>query len=407
MAGLDPILGFTKRTQEDLVAQVSADEVSELSPALDVSSTSPMGQLNGVIMKVAAELWDNLAAVYVAGDPDRNTGDGQDAVCAITGTTREAASHSQVAVNMALQATVTVPAGSLMSISGNPSVQFELVGPEPAPGFPVVPGDVTSVGAGFYDGRFQAVNTGPVAANAGTLSVIVTPVTGWGNSVNFSDAALGRDLETPTALRIRREQELAAPGSTPVDALRAELYRLMAANNIVGFANVIENTQDVVDADGRPPHSVEALVDDGPSPLADDFIAQTLWDGRAGGIQTFGSTTGNAFDAIGVVRPQSFNRPSLTPIWLVTSVVTNPAIFPADGVAQIQVAMAAHGKTLAPGDDVARTSFFGAIFSVLGVVNVTVLHLGLAPAPVGDADLVIGVRERATFDTSRITVNLV
>jgi hypothetical protein len=407
MAGLDPVTGFTKRTQEDLVKQVGDDQVAELSPILDVSSSSPMGQLNGVVMKVAAELWDQLQAVYVAGDPDRNTGDGQDAVCAITGTTREPATHSQVPVTLALGAAVPVPAGSLMSVAGDPSVQFELVGPEPAPGFPVVPGDVVSVGAGSYDARFQSVNTGPVVANAGTLTVIVTPISGWTAGVNALDASLGHDVETPTALRIRREQELAAPGSTPVDALRAELYRLLAAYDIVGFVNVIENVGDTVDADGRPGHSIEALIDDGPSPLANDLIAQTLWDGRAGGIQTFGSSAGNALDDIGVVRPQNFNRPSLLPVWLVTSVVTNSAIFPIDGVAQIQAAMVAHGKTLAPGDDVARASFFGAVFSVVGVVNVTVLHLGFAPSPAGDADLAIGVRERATFDTSRISVTLV
>jgi uncharacterized phage protein gp47/JayE len=404
MAGLDPVLGFVRRTAEDINEQLAADEIANISPSLDTSSTSPMGQINSAVTKVASELWDLAEAVYVAGDPDRNTGDGQDAVCAITGTSREPATKTQVRVELSLGAGATVPAGALVSVLGNPSVQCELVGLETVPGT-VVDGDVVAGGAGTYGARFQCTVTGPVVINAGTLTVIVTPETGWSAVTNPLDGTPGQDVESSTELRIRREQELAAAGSTPVDALRAELQQMLEANGIVdGFVDVVENDTDFTDADGRPPHSMEALIDDGVSPLNDDIIAQTIWDGRAGGIQMFGSTTGNAIDDNGVVRPQSFNRPTPEPVYFAVSIVIDTVEFPTDGDAQIQDAMVALGRTLNPGVDVARNQFFGPIFGVKGVVNVTVLNLGFAPVPVLSADLVIGVRERATFDTSRITV---
>ncbi len=402
--GLDPTLGFVKRTTEDLLAQLEADEIAEISPSLDVSSTSPIGQLNGAFVKPLAEVWDLAEAVYAAQDPDKATGDGQDALCALTGTAREPATRSQVAVSLTLGAAVTVPQDSLVAVLGNSTAVFKLVGLEPAPGFPVVHADVTSVGAGTYIARFEAVDTGVVAANAGTLTVIVTPITGWTAATNATDAALGHDIETNSALRIRRDQELDALGSTPVDALRAELYSLLADNDIVGFVDVVENTLDTVDADGRDPNSIEALIDDGPSPIANNEIAQVIWDGRAGGIKTFGSTSGTAIDDLGLARTQNFNRPTAKPVYFAVSIVIDSVIFPADGDLQIKLAMVAHGQTLKPGEDVARNSFMGPIFSIAGVQNVTVLHLGFAATPTLDADLVIAVRERATFDTSRITI---
>lgn len=404
MAGVDPILGFVRRTAEDINDQILADFVAEISPALDTSSTSPAGQIASPIAKVAGELWDVAEAIYVAGDPDRNTGDGQDAVCAITGTSRDPATRSQVRCVLGLDAAASVPVGSLASVFGNPSSQFKLVGAETVPDT-VVPGPVVAGAAGSYFARFESVNTGPVAANASTLSVIVTPITGWNSITNALDAVPGHDVESSTDLRIRREAELAAAGSTPVDALRAELSQLLAAYDIAGgFADVVENELDTVDVDGRPGHSIECLIDDGPSPLSDDLIAQTIWDGKAGGIQTYGSTPGNAVDALGQTRVMNFNRPTPIPIYFDLTVVINTDLFPADGDTQIKNAMVALGATLKPGADVARTQFFGPIFSVLGVVNCTDLTLDTAPAPVGTADISIGVRERATFDTSHITV---
>jgi len=324
MPGIDPVTGlFTRRTAEEINDQILADFVAEISPSLDTSSTSPAGHIASPVAKVAGELWDGLEAVYVAGDPDRNTGDGQDAVCAITGTSREAASRSQVRCGLGLNAGATVPVDSIIAVLGNPTSQFKLVGLETVIGT-VVPGDVVAGGPGTYFARFEATVTGPVAANSGTLTVIVTPQTGWNSVTNALDATQGRDVEDPTSLRIRREQELAAPGSTPVDALRGELSVMLAANGIVGgYADVVENELDTVDADGRPGHSIEVLIDDGPSPLSDELIAQTIWDGKAGGIQTFGSTTGDAVDDKDppVTRVMNFNRPTLKPVYFIVGII--------------------------------------------------------------------------------------
>lgn len=409
MAGLTA-LGFEKRTLEDLLAQVEADEQAQISTSLDVSSSSPMGQINAVLMKTASELWDLAQAVYDGADPDKNSGDAQDAVAAITGTLREGARSSYTRVGMALGAAVTVPAGAvdsdgnvtaqgaLMAVDGNPAVQFTLIGLEATPGV-VVPGDVTSAGAGTYYGRFTCTRTGPVLAPATQLDVIVTPIVGWTAASNPLDAVPGRDVESDSDLRTRREDELQAEGTSPADALRAKLLQVPGVLQVTVF----ENDTDATDGNGLPPHSIECLVYDGASPAATDAsIAQAIWDNKAAGIQTHGGTTANATDSQGNTRSMSFSRPTLKPVYFDVT-ITDVAGYPGD--LAVKEALVARGAQLAMGDDVNLASFYPAVFDGGGVTDLTSFKAGFAPSPSGTTNLVIAARELATFDTGRITVH--
>ncbi len=390
--------GFEKRTLEDLLAQVEEEETTQISNALDVSSSSPMGQINAVLMKTVSELWDLAQAVYDGGDPDKNEGDAQDAVAAITGTIRHAAEKSYVRETLGLNAGITVPRGSIVSVLGNPSVRFVLVGSETVAGT-VVDEDVTSSTAGSYFGRFECDHTGPVVVAAGTLSVIVTPVSGWNSATNALDAVEGRNVEGPSDMRTRREDELQAEGSTPVDALRAELLHLDGMIQVFVF----ENVEDTTDVNGVPPHAIEALCYDGPSPaVADDDIAQTLWDGKAAGIKTYGDTTGNATDSQGNTRIMSFSRPTLKTVYFDITVTTTSS-YPGD--AALKAAVVAFGDTLDMGEDVILAAFYSSIFGIGGVSDVSLFKAGFTASPSGTSNLSIGARELATFDTSRITVN--
>ncbi len=392
--------GFVKRTLEDLLAQVEEEEQSEISSSLDVSSSSPMGQINAVLMKAVAEIWDLAEAVYVGMDPDRNEDDAQDAICAITGTLRDPATKSYAKVTMALDAGITVSPGAIVSALGNPSARFVLFGPEPTPGDDPAEGDVISTIAGNYYGRFRAEETGPVVAPAGTLSVIITPVSGWLTSTNALDAVVGEDIESNSDLRLRREDELQAIGTSPVDALRGELLELDGMQQV----QVFENVTDVTDVNGVPPHSIEALCYDGPAPAVDDDdIAQVLWDGKAAGIRTYGSETGDAEDTQGGTRVMSFSRPDQKTVYFTITLDTNSS-YPGD--LAVQEAVVEFGQERHNlGDDVILAAFYGTIFGLGGVEDITGFLAGFTSTPVGTSNLTIGVRELATFDTSRIVVN--
>lgn len=399
--------GFVKRPIEDIKLQLETDLIGEISPSLDVSSTSPIGQIIGGFLKPIGEVWDLLQAVYTANDPDKNTGDAQDAIAAITGTTRLAATHSQAkSVSCTLTTGTVLTVGSLVAVLGNPNAQFRFRGAEPAPGVAVVEANFTAPSNGTFAMRFEAVDTGPIAANAGTLTVIVTPIAGWSAVTNPTDAVLGHNIETASALRLRREAELAALGSTPLDALRAELLELLDTNGVAGSVSVFENVLDTVDVDGRPGHSIEAILNDGGA-IANNAIAQAIWTGRGGGINTFGSASGSAVGKDLIVRTMNFNRPTLVPIYFAVTVVTDPTLFPVDGAVQIQEAVVAYGSAgRETGEDVIQNSFFGPIWSIPGVTQVTVLHQGTAPAPTLTTNIPIALRELATFDTGRVAITV-
>lgn len=398
-AGLTPA-GFVKRTIDDVLQQYRDDEHGLIGESLDVGDNTPIGQLNGIFAKFVAELWDAAQAEYTAFDPDKNEDDAQDGVAAITGAVRQGATRSQVRAQLGLNGSTTVPVGSLASVSGNPAALFRLVGAEAVAGI-VVPGNVVSTSAGTYNARFEATVTGPLVANAGTLAVIQTPVTGWNSVTNGLDAALGRSIESNSAFRQRREDELQAAGSSPVDALRADLLALPGMLQVTVFENVADTT----DGTGLPGHQVEALVFDGPSPtVANTAIAQVVW-GKAAGIGTHGSTSANAIDAQGGVRVMSFSRPTQRPVYFDISVRVT-ALYPGDTALRAAIVAFAEDPVLGfgMGASVVLSAFYPAIFGVGGVVDITAFKAGFSPSPTGTTNLAIASRELATFDTSRITV---
>src|SRR4029453_12170839 len=73
---------------------------------------------------------------------------------------------------------------------------------------------VTSTTAGSYDAVFESENAGAAAiAEAGTLTIIATPVAGWNGVTNAAAATPGQDIESIAALRIRRAAALSIGGS--------------------------------------------------------------------------------------------------------------------------------------------------------------------------------------------------
>jgi hypothetical protein len=222
--------------------------------------------------------------------------------------------------------------------------------------------------------------------------------------VNPEDAVLGSAGDADPALRLRRERELATVGSTTVRALTSALSQAFK-DSLQGLI-VFENDTDLVDADGRPPHSVEALLYDGDIPvIANDAIAQVLYDNKAGGIPTSGNQTGNAkalINGVETTKPVPFSRTTLVSIYL-DFTITRLASYVGDAALKDYVATQAN-KIHGPGGEVIALVVRAMPLALLGVKDVVSMRLGFAPAPVGVVNLPIGVRELARFDTSRITV---
>lgn len=388
------VAGFLAKDLDTIRTELREAFVRALG-AVNVEA-SPIHQLIELYANRERTLWELAESVYAASDPDSASGAALDALGALTGTPRDPATSSTVTLSVTLEATTTLPAGSVASVTGNPTARF------------VTLAEVTSTTAGVYEVLAESEDTGPVAGLAGTITEIATPVSGWTAVTNALDAVPGTDLETDTSYRARREDELAAVGTGTADAMRAEL---LAVDGIVA-AYVFENATDLPYVLGPvtlSPHSLAALVYDGTddgSAVTADTIAQAIWDAKPVGIETAGTETGTAVDASGVSHTIRFTRPTPAPVYIdaIVDVSILDGWDATTGEDEIKAAIVAFAEeAFGIGDDVILTRLYRPIYSVAGVVDAAI-EMGFAAAPSGTSNLSISPGGLATFDTSRITV---
>jgi len=424
-------------------------------PDGSIPADSVAGQRIGLHAERMAELWEIGQALSSSFDPDNATGRALDILCAITGTTRNQERQTTGTVALTGDPATLVPSGSAISIpvvgtrfgtdanatlvaiaawtvntayalgdrvknGAAPSRIYQavaagtsaLVGTGPSgTGSAIVDATVTwsyvGDGTAAVDVTFTALDPGPFAALTGQITSIESPVSGWLSVRNMSDAQVGAYVETDASLRNRREAELAGRGNGPVPAIRADLLKVnQGTANAVVDCVVFENYTDVVDVNGIPPHSFEAVVLGG----LDADIRQTIFDTKPAGIRPHGGVTGTVVDSTGISHTIKFSRPTTYSIWIEIDVTYNAATWPLDGPAQVKAAILAaltpaNGYTL--GKDVTVWGIGAGVDVVPGVLNVTAIRLGTAPAPVGTADIPIGIREVALFDSARILVTAV
>ncbi len=177
----------------------------------------------------------------------------------------------------------------------------------------------------------------------------------------------------------------------------------------VTAAIVFENKTDSKDTDGRPPHSIEAVVQGGD----DADIAAMLWQTKPPGIDTYGSTAVEIKDSQGVSHTMSFNRPTAKKIWIKVVLTKNQGeTFAGDTASIVQNQILSSGNAHAVGQDVILQKFLGNIYSNtigLGLVTITAAVSDVAPTggAYSAANVTIGPRELATFSADRIEVTVV
>lgn len=397
--GLDAT-GFTIKPTDAILADVAARQHAHpaLGPNQDTSETSALGGINMSVAGDLALLWELASLVWQSNDPDGALDVPLENVASLTGTTKRAASATKVrGVQLSLNAGITVTAGATVSVDGRPDITCTL--------------DETATNPGGSPavilGNFTCTQTGPIVINAGTLTEIDTPVVGWTAVTNPSAGSTGRPTDSNLTLRARRVQQIALRGGSTLDAIRADLLdaETTPALETIEAVLMLENVGTVPDVNGLPPGSIEAIIDDGPTPSVDnDVIAQVIWTGgKGGGIRAYGLESGTAVDAAGHDQVVGFSRVARHAIYI-SATLTTGAGFPVDGVAQVKAKWAERGGAYDVSDDVIALFVRAAAFEVPGVVDVPTFLIGLAPSPTEDDNIPMGYRERATFDVANMVI---
>jgi hypothetical protein len=388
--------GFVAKTLDDIEASIVARQRADIDPNLDTSQYEVIGQLNGIVADDLAQLWEVAEALHDAMDPDKATGESQDTLYSLTNTLREGAKKSSVVATVTLAPGANISAGAAQaSVNGNPAAKFI--------------NTVAMVNGGGSPASFQvvyeAVNAGPVAANAGTLTNIDTPAVGWSAITNALDAELGANIEDDAIYRLRRVDELAAQGGGTVPGLRADLLNMAT----VRAATVLENfSNDIVN--GLPPKSFEAVVRSVVGASDDAAIGQIIWDNKPLGIEPFGLVLVNVTDEEGYVRPVKFSRPYEMPVYIALRLLTSSAY---GGDAATKAALVSFLEDpgspnfLEIGADVYAGRIVAALMLLPGVLNADarVSLAAIVSFDLASSTVVIGQREIAALDTSRISIS--
>lgn len=246
-------------------------------------------------------------------------------------------------------------------------------------------------------GEGVAVNSGPIAQQANTITSITTPILGWDGVTNPVAATEGRLRETDEELRLRFRNSKFERATNTLDAVYSALIGVTGVEQVI----IYENDTDITDGNGVPAHSFLPIVVGGTSV----DIANAIWRNKPIGILSDGNTTVSINDIQGFPHDISFERPNPVVIHINITLTTD-ALFPANGEDQIKAAIVQYfTDNFGIGNDVIYSRLFTPINSVPGH-QVDALTIGLAPLPVGMANIPIAFNEVASISDVNIVITV-
>lgn len=163
---------------------------------------------------------------------------------------------------------------------------------------------------------FESVDYGNITVPTGTITIIVKNVDGLDSVTNDITPIAGRLEESDIAARQSYIKRIAIRSQNIIDGIVADIYQ-----NVDGVLSVVgmENYTSEYDADGRPPHSFEIMVDGGDN----SEIAQIIFQRKCPGIRAYGTTQVDIADKYGNIINVGFSRPNYQYVWLKITLTRN------------------------------------------------------------------------------------
>lgn len=209
---------------------------------------------------------------------------------------------------------------------------------------------------------FATIDYGKLIFPNGTVTVMITNISGFDKVENLIIPTYGRIQETDIELRHSYLAKSAIRSTRMIDSICSQLI-----NNVpnVESATGYENNTDDTDEDGRPPHSVEIIVDGGD----ETAIASIILDKKAAGIQTFGKITVSVATEYGDSVPISFNRPEYVYVWMKVTLDAEQSYLPTNYANLAVDSIVKDALKLQAGDNMLSQTFNDGIYSTVGGVT--------------------------------------
>lgn len=371
----------------DILAYLQTQYRSIYGADVYLGNDSQDGQFLGIVASAINDANAATVAAYNSFSPATAQGNGLSNNIKINGIARNVATASTVNVTITGVAGTTITNGMVADSNNN---QWNL------------PASVVIPSGGSIIVTATCTALGAITAAIGTVTSIQTPTYGWQSVTNASAASVGAPVETDAALRVRQGQSVALPSSTILSGILGAVEKCAGVTQAV----IYENDSASTDGNGLPAHSIAAVVQGG----AALDIANAISNKKTPGAYTYGTTSQQVVDSIGIAHTIRYFVPTAVPISVGITVHALTGYTSAIGV-QIQQAVAAYINALPIGQSVFLTRLYVPAQlsggSGSGAYEVTVLQISAKPAALGNADVTVAFNQNATCAVSDVVLTVV
>lgn len=292
-----------------LLAEVQTSFKALFGVDLVLDPSTPQGVLMTALTLMRTKIVNNNAALANQINPNIAGGVFLDAIMALLGVQRTAATRTVVP-----GVTLTGVAGTLISAGSQAENENGDL-------FETISNVVIGVD-GTATTNFQAVEYGPIVCPQNTLNQISTNILGWETVNNPNPGTVGSNTQSDQAARAYRNNTLAFQGVALPVAIISALYHTEGVQSLSFLENNAATTQ-VIEGISLVANSIWVCINGG----SDTDVAAALLENKSNGCAWNGSTTVNLVEpASGQTYPVKFQRPTDVPILIR---VTSP-----NGVAQ-------------------------------------------------------------------------
>jgi uncharacterized phage protein gp47/JayE len=290
---------------DTLLGDVGAEYRAVFGADLDLSPETSQGVLIAAEVSQRDALVRNNAALANQINPNIAGGLWLDAIAALTGLTRKAATRSTVSATLSGVAGTLIPALSqAKTYAGD---KFELLG------------DVTLNASGMATGFFQSVETGEIPCGSNQLNDVGTTVLGWETVNNDLPCVLGQTTQSDIQFRNLRRNTLALQGQHTPLAIKSALWNLAGVKGVL-FRENIGAAPALIDGVMIDGHSIYCVVNGG----TDLDIARTILNKKSDGCGYTGTTTVTVIDpTTSQAYDVQFTRPTEVPIHVRVTISRN------------------------------------------------------------------------------------
>jgi len=386
--------GFAAPLEADVLAGVFADLQAAFGGNLNEQLDTPQGQLATSLAAQIAATNDLYLALTNSVDPAYATGRMQDAIARIYGIRRLPPVSTVVSVTATGAPGTIIPAASLVQATDGTLYQSLAA--------------ITITQYGTAELTMAALDTGPIAAPANTLTRIYRAVPGWDAVNNPLPGTPGRDVESRFDFEQRRQASVALNAIGVLPAIRAAVLNVPGVLDAYVTENDTGSTRAVGDVQ-LPPHSLYVAALGG----TDAAVARAIWTKKNPGCSYFGNTDVTVTEnASGYSAPLptylvTFQRPTSLPVTVTVSIANSQSV-PSNAVAQIrQVVLAAfNGEDGGPRARIGATLYSSRFYAGISALGMWAQIVDVSLTG-GAASMTVDIDQVPTLDANSILVTLV